>query len=145
MIVVEAMGFMAKDYKKRFQAALALLTDMYVADVAVAAAAAAAAQAAKQEKGKSIKRTAKLPKPRGFDLYDEALLSLLTTLSGSLEATWRQKLFTQTLLECPRVPPAVLELVCTLCDMAAQPHDVQTGECEGVRCCEILRCGRCGE
>eukprot|EP00903_Cladosiphon_okamuranus_P015347 g14174.t1 len=127
MVVVEAMGFMAKDYKKRFQAALALLTDMYVADVAAAAAAAAAAQAAKQEKGKSIKRTVKLPKPRGFDLYDEALLSLLTTLSGSLEATWRQKLFTQTLLECPRVPPAALELVCTLCDMAARPQDVQTG------------------
>ena len=133
MVVVEAMDFMAKDYRKRFQAALALLTDMYVADVAAAAAAAAAAQAAKQEKGKSIKRAAKVPKPRGFDLYDEALLSLLTTLSGSLEPTWRQKLFTQTLLECPRVPPAALELVCSLCDLAAQPHDVQTGECEGVR------------
>lgn len=119
---------MTKDYKKRFQAALALLTDMYVADVAVAAAAAAAAQVAKQEKGKKIKRASKLPKPRGFDLYDEALLSLLTTLSGSLEAPWRQKLFTQTLRECPRVPPAALELVCTLCDMAAQPHDVQTGK-----------------
>ncbi len=126
--VVEAMDFMTKDYRKRFQAALALLTDMYVADVAAAAAAAAAAQAAKQEKGKAIKRPAKLPKPRGFDLYDEALLSLLTTLSQSLEPTWRQKLFTQTLLECPRVPPAALELVCTLCDLAAQPHDVQTGE-----------------
>lgn len=131
MVVVEAMGFMAKDYRKRFQAALALLTEMYVADVAAAAAAAAAAQAAKQEKGKSIKRAAKLLKPRGFDLYDETLLSLLTTLSGSLEPTWRQKLFTQTLLECPRVPPAALELVCTLCDLAAQPHDVQTGECVG--------------
>ncbi|CAN0535435.1 unnamed protein product, partial [Ectocarpus sp. 8 AP-2014] len=59
--------------------------------------------------------------------YDGALLRLLTALSGSLEATWRQKLFTQTLLECPRVPPAALELVCTLCDMAAHPHDVQTG------------------
>lgn len=119
---------MTRDYRKRFQAALALLTDMYVADVATAAAAAAAAQAAKQEKGKAIKRSAKLPKPRGFELYDEALLGLLTTLSRSLEATWRQKLFTQTLLECPRVPPAALELVCTLCDLAAQPHDVQTGE-----------------
>lgn len=126
--VVEAMDFMTKDYRKRFQAALALLTDMYVADVATAAAAAAAAQAAKQEKGKAIKRPAKKPKPRGFDLYDAALLSLLTTLSESLEPAWRQKLFTQTLLECPRVPPAALELVCTLCDLAAQPHNVQTGE-----------------
>lgn len=140
MVIVEAMGFMAQDYRKRFQTALAMLTDMYVADVAAAAAAAAAAQALKQEKGKSIKRAAKLPKPRGFDLYDEALLSLLTTLSGSLASTWRQKLFTQTLLECPRVPPAALELVCTLCDLAAQPHDVQTGGCEGVQCCGRLPC-----
>ncbi|CAN0335377.1 unnamed protein product [Ectocarpus fasciculatus] len=127
-VVAEVVEFMTKDYRKRFKAALALLTDMYVADVAAAAAAAAAAQAAKQEKGKAISRrpAAKKP-PRGFDLYDGALLRLLTALSASLEATWRQKLFTQTLLECPRVPPAALELVCTLCDMAAQPHDVQTG------------------
>ncbi|CAN0516647.1 unnamed protein product, partial [Ectocarpus sp. 12 AP-2014] len=119
---------MTKDYRKRFKAALALLTDMYVADVAAAAAAAAAAQVAKQEKGKAISRRAAAKKPpRGFDLYDGALLRLLTALSGSLEATWRQKLFTQTLLECPRVPPAALELVCTLCDIASHPHDVQTG------------------
>lgn len=129
MVVAEAVEFMTKDYRKRFKAALALLTDMYVADVTAAAAAAAAAQVAKQEKGKAISRRAAAKKPqRGFDLYDGALLQLLTALSGSLEATWRQKLFTQTLLECPRVPPAALELVCTLCDIAAQPHDVQTGE-----------------
>ncbi|CBJ30708.1 conserved unknown protein [Ectocarpus siliculosus] len=128
MVVAEVVEFMTKDYRKRFKAALALLTDMYVADVAAAAAAAAAAQAAKQEKGKAISRRAAAKKPpRGFDLYDGALLRLLTALSGSLEATWRQKLFTQTLLECPRVPPAALELVCTLCDIAAHPHDVQTG------------------
>lgn len=124
---------MTKDYRKRFQAALAVLTDIYVADVAAAAAAAAAELAAKQEKGKAIKRPAKKSKPRGFELYDDALLSLLTTLSGSLEATWRQKLFTQTLLECPRVSPAALDLVCTLCDVAAQPHDVQTGEPNSAR------------
>lgn len=113
---------MTKDYKKRYQAALALLTDIYAADVAAANRPAAAAGATRQ--GGKAKRV----KKRGFELYDETLLGLLTTLSGSLEASWRQKLFTQTLLECPRVPPAALELVCSLCDVAAKPQDVQTGE-----------------
>ena len=163
---------MTKDYRKRFQASLALLTEIYAADVAasatsIAAAAAvapavqrgggrgaeggggrggggggAAASAAERGGGRGGGRgngggkgggagAAERPegKPRGFKLYDETLLKLLTTLSRSLEASWRQKLFTQTLLECPRVPPSALELVCSLCDMAAQPHDVQTGVC----------------
>lgn len=115
---------MAQDYRKRFQAALALLTDMYATDVA-----AAARENRVLAEGKSKRDSGqKKKKPRGFDLYDEALLSLLKTLSGSLDATWRQKLFTQTLLECPRVPPAALELVCNLCDIAANPCDVQAGE-----------------
>lgn len=129
---------MTKDYRKRFQASLALLTDMYAADVAASTAAAAAAFAAPTAQrrggggrgGRGGGRAADERtegKPRGFELYDETLLKLLTTLSRSLEASWRQKLFTQTLLECPRVPPSALELVCSLCDVAAQPHDVQTG------------------
>lgn len=123
------MAFITKDYRKRFKAALALLTEFYAADVAAASMAAKEAtapaqpQASKKERGVKPKG-----KPRGFGLYDEALVSLLSNLSGSLEATWRQKLFTQTLVECPRVPPAALELVCGLCDMAATPHGVQTGE-----------------
>eukprot|EP00904_Undaria_pinnatifida_P003695 jgi/Undpi1/13326/HiC_scaffold_8.g02985.m1 len=169
-VVAEVVEFMTKDYRKRFQASLALLTEIYAADVAasatsIAAAAAvapavqrgggrgaeggggrggggggAAASAAERGGGRGGGRgngggkgggagAAERPegKPRGFKLYDETLLKLLTTLSRSLEASWRQKLFTQTLLECPRVPPTALELVCSLCDMAAQPHDVQTG------------------
>lgn len=113
---------MTRDYRKRFQGALALLTDIYVADVA------AAAQPLRQGDEENIKGGVTRKKLRSFYLYDEMLVSLLSALSGSLDATWRQKLFTQTLLECPRVPPAALELVCNLCDMAAKPHDVQTGE-----------------
>lgn len=132
---------MTEEYKKRFQAALALLTEMYVADVAAAnspscsnpkdlnkrkdpdKAPSKGAAAAEAESTARIGR-----KRQGFELYDTALVSLLTKLSGSLEASWRQKLFTQTLLECPRVPAAALEVVCTLCDVAANEHNVQTGE-----------------
>lgn len=126
------MTFIAKDYRKRFQVALAVLTEFYAADVATASAEAREAAAPSQPRASSKKGggggVRSKGAPRGFGLYDEALVSLLTTLSGSLEASWRQKLFTQTLLECPRVPPAALELVCSLCDMAATPHGVQTGE-----------------
>lgn len=126
------MGFLTQDYRKRFQAALALLMEIYVADVL----------ANIPPHGQSIPQASKVVKTdkdaadaiggwrkgSGFALYDKTLLSLLTELSRSLEASWHQKLFTQTLLECPRIPPPALELVCTLCNVAASPHDVQTGK-----------------
>lgn len=128
MVILDAVDFMTKDYRKRFQTALAFLTDIYAADVAASSMLMMAGDTARATKPEGQRSKQDPRKPRGFDLYDEALVSLLKTLSGSLQATWRQKLFTQTLLECPRVPPAALELVCNLCDIAAKPHDVQTGE-----------------
>lgn len=133
---------MAQDYRKRFQAAIALLTEMYAADVAAVVGPMSFSKD-EGERGNSKRRKAgrgagddeelRRRKSRGFELYDKALVSLLTKLSMSLEAPQRQKLFTQTLLECPRVPVAALELVCNLCDMASNPHDVQTGEMAGMQ------------
>lgn len=143
-VVGEVATFLAQDYRKRFQAALALLTEMYVADVAAISAANMSSNSAPPKNSTDARpHGGKTPEggvaqtenkarstrqAKGFELYDKALVSLLTKLSGSLEPSWRQKLFTQTLLECPRVPPQALELVCSLCDMASKPCDIQTGE-----------------
>lgn len=146
--------FLTADYRKRYQAALALLTEMYATDVmgreltfGVRRPVSATPSGAGEPKDLNNPKESKEPKePKsatrkrrrgdGFVLYDRTLLALLTSLSKSLEVSSQQKLFTQTLLDCPRVPPPVLELVCSLCDLASHPHDVQTGD--GNRCVCML-------
>lgn len=128
---------MTEDYRKRYQAAIALLTDIYAADVVTASALSGNSRDIASHKGSSAIELSCAKDPageheskraRGFEVYDKALLSLLKSLSGSLEETWRQKLFTQTLLDCPRVPQAALEMVCGLCEAVSRPHDLHTGE-----------------
>ena len=151
------MDFTTEDYRKRYDAALTLLTDIYAADVAatfsdknsgrsdvkasstsIAPLEYATAGETSESISTSIRKAPGGDKPRrgkgargrrrGFEVYDKTLLTLLSGLSGSLESAGLQKLFTQTLLESPRVPVAALKVVCGLCEAVSRPHDVQTGK-----------------
>ncbi|CAM9375022.1 unnamed protein product [Choristocarpus tenellus] len=126
--VVEVVSLVKKDYRKHFEAALALLMDMYVAETATRKSGSHLKDQGSAEPGDGGGG----PKEggiygQGYAVYDSTLMCLLQSLALSLEASPQQRLFTQTLLACPRVPQAALEFVCNLCNLAGSVHEVQTG------------------
>lgn len=138
----QVVEFLTQDYRKRFQVALDILTEIYAADVAAKAVSAPrGTKSAPRPENESMPESKSESKSKdgsggvmerrarqGFELYNKMLLAILSKLSDSLETQWQQRLFTQTLLECPRVPPEALELVSNLCHIPSTPHHVQTGE-----------------
>ncbi|CAM9263794.1 unnamed protein product [Discosporangium mesarthrocarpum] len=145
--ISEVVSLVTSDYRRCFEAALALLTEIYVANSSVKPTVSevstltvpnsTTSYVVKQEQensengGKEREESEEKddsdPDSRRFHLYDTTLVYLLGRLTLSLETSSRQKLFVQTLLACPRVPQGALELVFSLCELAASKHEVYTG------------------